>query len=370
MRTTTQRGVMIFICIAVAAVAGAVEFRGLGDLSGGESRSEAHAVSGDGTVVVGWSKSASGREAFLWTVAGGMQSIGELAGGAFDSVAYGISDDGKCVVGSSESVHGKEAFRWTVSEGIQGLGDFSGGKFHSEAYAVSADGSAIVGIGTSQTDVEPFRWTESGGVIALGHLSNGSFSTASGVSSDGSVVVGRSAGHAFRWDDVNGMIALEHLQSGTFAHGADVSADASVVVGSDITVHAQQAVIWDTDGTATTLGAWAHASAVSGDGRVVVGTEMPNGEFHARRAWIWATETGRRNLEDVLERDAGMDLLGWRLTEATDVSADGLTVVGIGINPQGQTEAWMAVLPEPSTIALLLGAMGVLLRRKGRFPRF
>jgi uncharacterized membrane protein len=49
-------------------------------------------------------------------------------------------------------------------------------------------------------------------------------------------------------------------------------------------------------------------------------------------------------------------LAGWKLSIATAISADGQTVVGYGINPSGLTEAWIATVPEPSTLVLSAGA--------------
>ena len=52
-----------------------------------------------------------------------------------------------------------------------------------------------------------------------------------------------------------------------------------------------------------------------------------------------------RNLKKVLEDDLGLDMAGWTLREAWDVSDDGLTIVGFGTNRNGDTEAWMATIP-------------------------
>jgi hypothetical protein len=46
--------------------------------------------------------------------------------------------------------------------------------------------------------------------------------------------------------------------------------------------------------------------------------------------------------------DAGVSAVsGWILTSATAVSADGTVVVGTGLNPSRQWEAFRAMLPVP-----------------------
>ncbi|MDB9414420.1 hypothetical protein [Microcystis aeruginosa] len=51
---------------------------GVGDLSGGDFYSFAYGVSGDGSVVVGYSSSANGNEAFIWNSTQGMRSLKEV----------------------------------------------------------------------------------------------------------------------------------------------------------------------------------------------------------------------------------------------------------------------------------------------------
>jgi len=127
------------VCTAIyiySNAAMAVSFTPLGDLPGGDFNSSADDVSADGSVVVGYSHSASGDEAFRWTREGGMVGLGDLPGDDFDSSASGVSADGSVVVGLGSSASGTEAFRWTREGGMVGL-------FVSHASSVSADGSVV-----------------------------------------------------------------------------------------------------------------------------------------------------------------------------------------------------------------------------------
>jgi probable HAF family extracellular repeat protein len=241
-----------------------------------------------------------------------MVGLGYLPGGVFSSSAAGISGDGSVVVGISINVFGDllsgEAFRWTQQTGMVGLGYLPGGSFStSSANGVSADGSVVVGISNIDSGGEAFRWTQQTGMVGLGDLPGGSFSSsANGVSADGSVVVGSgstaSGSEAFRWTQQTGMVGLGDLPGGVFSSSAaGISGDGSVVVGS---------------------------------GSTASGSE----------AFIWNSTEGMRSLQQVLTNDYGLDLTGWFLDRANAISADGLTVVGFGTNPNGLTEAWIARL--------------------------
>jgi probable HAF family extracellular repeat protein len=172
-------------------------------------------------------------------------------------------------------------------------------------------------------------------MVGLGDLPGGIFSSgADGVSADGSVVVGRSrsafGGEAFRWTSLGGMVGLGDLPGGIFSSGA---------------------------------------RGVSGNGSVVVGGSR---SASGKEAFIWDAANGIRSLSTVLSTDFGLDLTGWTLSEATGISDDGRIVVGEGINPNGNPEAWRADLtpgggpgggeiPEPSTLIIwsLLATLGM-----------
>lgn len=87
---------------------------GLNDLPEGSFQSYAIAVSTDGSTIVGYGKSASGQEAFIWDSTNGMRSLQEvltsygvdLTGWTLTN-AHGISHDGKFVVGTGRNPDGK-----------------------------------------------------------------------------------------------------------------------------------------------------------------------------------------------------------------------------------------------------------------------
>jgi probable HAF family extracellular repeat protein len=156
------------------------------------------------------------------------------------------------------------------------------------------------------------------------------------------------------------MVGLGDLAGGSFDSQANsVSADGSVIVGRGTSASGSDAFRWTSDGGMVGLGpstSW--ALGVSGDGSVIVGNA-------SGRAFIWDATHGVRTLSDVLVNDYGLDLTGWTLLrEAVDISADGTIIIGDGIHA-GNQEAWIAVVPEPST-ALLFGAgLAALALRRG-----
>jgi probable HAF family extracellular repeat protein len=350
---------LTFLCFAISLAAlpagsQAASFTGLGFLPGG-AVSYGQGVSADGSVVVGYSNTASTTsQAFRWTSGGGMVGLGFLQGGSA-SIAYGVSADGSVAVGWADvpspqfgAVH--QAFLWTAGGGMVNLGVLPGA-FESDAFGVSADGSTVVGQSQGATNGSAFRWTAGGGMVSLGPQ------VANGASADGSVVVGTTLSVAWRWTAIGGMV---NLGAGT-ANG--VSADGSVVVGFSN----PEAFRWTSGSGMVGLGLLPGASvsdalSVSGDGSVVVGY---SGTPSAHQAIIWDATHGTRNLQQVLTTDYGLNLTGWTLEDANAISADGRTFVGDGFDPNHHVEAWIATIPEPATgLLVMAGVLGLAAARR------
>jgi len=335
----------------------------LGWLEGGDY-GQIEAISNDGTVVVGTSRSASGVQAFRWTVNDGMVGLGCLPG-LESSAGYGVSGNGAVIVGTSYTLGSSlnNAFLWTATGGIVPLGGVD-----STAKGVSNNGSVIVGY-TRTSAWEAFRWTEEQGMIGIGFLpGNYHESFALATSGDGSVIVGEASNanrylEAFRWTADGGMVGLGDLEGGIFySYASDVSDDGSVVVGSSSFSLESEAFRWTPDEGMIGLGylpggSFSGASAVSGDGSIIVGGSND-------KAFLWTSDDGMVCIQELLENRYNLNLDGWTLYDAIDISNDGRTIVGIGLNPYGNWEGWIATIPEPST--LLLFGIGAMLLRKRR----
>jgi probable HAF family extracellular repeat protein len=245
-----------------------------------------------------------------------------LPGDNFNYNTTGVSGDGSVVVGTSgyDTLgygYFYQAFRWTAGSGMVNLGYLlPGGYRESLASGVSGDGSVVIGNG--------FRWTAGTGMVGLGHLPGGTYSSPNGISADGSVIVGSasstSGNQAFRWTAGSGMVGLGYLPGSTNSSANGVSADGSVVVGTSSSGSGSQAFRWTASSGMVGLGGnSSSATAVSGDGSIVVGNN--NGQ-----AFRWTA-------------GSGMVGLGY-LSSATAVSGDGSIVVGN--NYYGQPFRWTA----------------------------
>jgi probable HAF family extracellular repeat protein len=246
---------------------------GLGSLL---SDSRAAAVSGDGTVVVGASRSPLALptenypfEAFRWTASEGMVGLGFCCHSPpylynTWTFAHAVSDDGSVIVGTEWS-HEEDSSVASARRWVDGVFDPADGLRLGNSFgnAVSSDGSFVVGqvdngsvsSGTPNYPDEAFLWSESGGGVRLGFLHprhpddeppfDSRTSSAVAISDDG-LVVGSSCRddlgcEPFVWSSSDGMRALQEvleedygldLTGWTDLSVADISADGLTIVGN------------------------------------------------------------------------------------------------------------------------------------------
>ena len=398
--------ILRFFCASAAVVAAAAspgarggELVFLGDLlSGGNFL--ATDVSGDASVVVGVIPSPAGPLGFRWTREGGVQLLPAPRRGEVDYAAHAISRDGRVIVGAGATYASgpgrSEALRWLPDGTVQQLGDLPGGTFLSSAFDASDDGSVVVGqsgIDGPTTLGQPtaFRWTPATGMSDVGRLpglpDNFRFWSASGVSGDGSVVVGRGAGagdtmHAYRWTADRGAVSLGDLPGGVvWSEAYAVSRDGSAVVGFSESDRGRELFRWTEAGGMVGLGVLPGPGRplgialgrTSDDASVIVGSFVYDGVDDWIEPFIYDPVHGLRYLELVL-RNGGVLFGDTKLVEAVAVSADGRTLVGTVEFPNRSRQSFITTLdssqvPEPAAAVPLAAAAALLARRRRRLPR-
>ena len=331
-------------------------------------------VSGDGQVVVG--------ERQRWS-----RSQGTLGGVGIDGPLLSVNFDGTRIVGSAEIFfpvfpgYGIETFVWDEADGLRASG-LSDPGVSIRLGGMSPNGRYVSGFLYEGGGFYPFLWDyEAGGAADLTLGLGGEFTRPFDVSND-AVVVGSCCGdhnddHAFRWGPVGRGAFLEApIGPDARSRALAISHDSGTIVGwvLDPAGSGMRATRWNAAGELTMLGELpgyslgTQATAVSADGGVIVGfgyagaTDPPSSDG----AFLWTQDGGVQSLS-ILLRSLGLDEVeGWELEEARAISADGNTIVGIGTNAAGQTQGFIAVIPEPGT-ALLLG-LGLIGLGTGRQP--
>lgn len=367
MRTQSTKRISC-ITAAVILLAGATltplvqadVFTGLG-INGG-----IYAATNNGSTIVGYNGNAY-PSGFVWKPTGSFP---------LGNTASGVSEDGSVVVGWRDSGAKTEPFRWTSATGTVGLGLF--GNASTYAIGVSPDGQSVYGHAYAAGQTNFFSWTTGGGYVPTGTV----VGNINGVSANGSVYIGSQYTYSgfvpFRYSTDTGYKQLGTLGGYASALPYGISADSTSIVGMaspDATGANSRAVIWVSDSPIDLQINSARAYGVSGDGTLVSGYYDQDG---SQLAFIWDATNGARNLQSVLE-SRGLDLTGWTLSFANVVSADGTSVFGYGLNPNGEYESFMAhtsvplsqiaggaAVPEPSTYALLALGTGLFFIAKRR----
>lgn len=243
-----------------------------------------------------------------------------VADGDHDLWVGAISRDGNTVIGIKSGDGGP--FIWTAEGGLIDLDTGISGNYRFDL--VNDDGSAFAGT----VNGEAFYWDGST-FRTLGML-GGAFSVATGLSGDGTTVVGgvqyiddHSQGFVWRRGD-DEMTGIGFLDGGSTSYASLVSYDGSVVGGMATNASGQRRAIRWTDGELTDLGSLEGGGQVelqgmNRDGSVLVGWSayQPANQDVQIRAYRWQDGTMRdiHNTNFIESR-------------ATGVNDDGSVVVG------------------------------------------
>ncbi len=340
---------------------GQPSFQGVGFLSQGVPGSLANKISKDGRVVVGESFTETNSRAFSWTAGEGIINLGLIPGGTEESVAYGVSADGSVIVGQSDDgccAEGGTAFRWTAATGMVSMGNLGGPTNYGYAYQTSDDGAIVMG---SMDDGSPspfggigfqaFRWTVATGMQAFGHAPGGVMLGAAAISSDGSFAwANRGDLSTYKWTQATGWV----LQPAPFNVITWIRDDGQVVFTSrchGTAPSCPRAYRWTAQTGFVDFGSVMGSSGrgdtgirgTSSDGSKVVGFANfdPN---DGGIPFMWDTQHGIRTFDAVLAELQVPGVVGWTHLEPTGMSGDGLVICGIGFDPAGFQQGWVANL--------------------------
>jgi probable HAF family extracellular repeat protein len=297
---------IVLLLLLLPLAAAAISFESLGKPTGVTARAiRAWDVSADGSVVVGtmWIEDgfATPPHAYRWQ-GGVYQDLGQIHPTAHEGEAYAVSDDGSKVVGWAVGASGvPRAFVWTAATGMQEL-PLPGSD--AKATGISRDGSVIVGyfFVDAEGSWHAFEW-RNGAFTDLGFLARGRDSKAM-ASCNATAVVGSTLDanqiqRAFRWRATTGMVNLGGIGKNPLAYAEDCSDDGNVVAGTSMDDKGNLlATRWDAAGPrslGTLGGTSSEAHATTANGSVVVGgAGLPfvgfTSEFSAFR---WTTATAR-----------------------------------------------------------------------------
>jgi len=285
-------------------------------------------ISGDGTYLAGFVYNTTVQASFP---ARRLGTQVEVLTTTYRGKASAINGDGSVIAAFAEYPFGPGpryvAYRWTPANGVQFLVDpFDPNIFHTDIKAMSSDASVMCGVADDvNTGTFAFRWTAAQGIQHLPMPADTTFAAATGMSSDGRLIVGT-------------------IHESGVVNQVMWTPDGMIDMGRAV-VNAE------------------HPFAISRTGVAVLGGDQPS----SGTAAIWSAQTGRVDLDDYL-RGFGVDVPNnWLLWSCRAISDDGLTFSGTALLPDGSHRGFVATVPSPisvSLFAMMVGCTSLPRRRR------
>ncbi|MFT3859624.1 MAG: PEP-CTERM sorting domain-containing protein [Aquabacterium sp.] len=291
--------------------------------------------------ITGVSRIQSGEfRAYVWKPGEGMQDLGTLFPDMRVTVqATGINDKGEVVGWNRPAPTGPaqyEGFKWSPVTGLQDLGVF-------RPEAINNAG-VIVGSGVIDEHGQPGTLPDGFNAMDV---------------SNGGVIVGTFQGRAqiVRHGQLEVLPDLS-VEDHVIATGINARGD---VVGSGWKEYGgSYGALWR-DGQLAVLGVEpgvvaAEPMAINAHGVIVgdVSLDAADPTYSSQLAVLWTSDLSMRTLDSLIDPASG-----WQLRVAHDINDKGW-IVGVGLNPAGQTHAFLLTpVPVPEPGAMLLAALGV-----------
>ena len=364
----------------------------LGDVRSDKAYHMVAGLTGDGSMAVGQSELDGKAIAYVWSEKHGMVPLSES-----NSIAWAISGDGSMIVGRSEVLGGTYATSWKTRSGVpftddrkewdgiieeyahDGAIDLGTGGHFGEFNAISPDGLVLAGQ-TDSTNGRHAFWID--GMEKNGNIS---FSAKLAARGDESAIYAvtdeieflrYAAAGTFGEEQEDGhcltlkgteAIACNTMQSFQTS-GRSIDCALASLMGTIVSVGGSstqesggqyvpvlrklERTSSDQIGAITTkLGSLPGgdqaglANVISKYGGVVAGNASIGAyEKKEWRPFVWDTENGIRDLQEIMMTEYGIDMKGWDLRSATAISDDGITIGGWGYDPKGQPEPWIVTL--------------------------
>ncbi len=322
-------------------------------------------ISQNGIIVGNSMPNVSSNHPFVYQGNGPMQDIGLLDPiNGTTSDATSVNSKGQVVgYGNAAAGNGSDtthAFYWGGSGSPVDLGTLGG----QQSFAMAINESGQIG---------GYASTTSGALDGASGPSAGGPSTwapgflATAINNEGLLGgISQPAGHAALYNLSSGSITdLGAIVGGTLSQVNGMSAENGFVVGFDNS----NGFLYDVNtGVLTNLvnpasPSWAlNALGVNSLGDAVGGYSL-DATGGDGVSFIYTPTGGIQNLNDLIDPSSG-----WNLDGGASAINDAGQIVGCGINPQGEFHAFLLtpVVPEPSSLSLLCGAIaGLIVIRSG-----
>jgi hypothetical protein len=309
-------------------------------------------ISADGSKIAG--TAYFGSPAFYWTASEGVVLIG---GGCGAGTAT-VSGDGSTIVNCIIDENGYQvAAKWLGGTDWLSLGSVEGAvpcdRDLSSSWGIDYTGQTAVGLvwlaQLCRAHAGSWDLVNGGPATDLGSLVDGRSSRANAISGDGQTIVGWQDGEfgsrqGAKW--VGGVESWVLTPAGEYVgEVAYVNYDGTVMAGSNLPYGTNNAWVYTPKKGFQTIAApnpviWAQtaASAASDDGSLVGGLcRDQNGN---PKGWIWSAKGEKFTwMADYLAKNRLA--AGWTIGAVSAISADGSTLAGLGIDPDGIVRGWV-----------------------------